>query len=67
MQHWHNGKQQYIESEVLDDFLNDIVAVYLKHNLSIGHEDSQGAFIIEGPERREQNISWLRSAEAFVD
>ncbi|MBP2657918.1 MAG: hypothetical protein H6Q69_950 [Firmicutes bacterium] len=42
------------------DFLNDLVAVCKKHNLSIAHEDNQGAFLID--EYKQKNIEWLMNA-----
>lgn len=41
-------------------FLNEIVGVCKKHNLSIAHQDYMGAFIIE--EYKEDNITWLKEA-----
>lgn len=41
-------------------FLDAIVAVYQAHGLSIGHEDSEGSFIIEP--LTDDNIAWLRDA-----
>lgn len=41
-------------------FIEDIISVYKKHNLSISHEDEHGAFIID--EYNEDNIGWLLSA-----
>ena len=39
-------------------FIDDILEVYKKHNLSIAHEDCHGAFIIE--ELDQYNIDWLK-------
>lgn len=39
-------------------FLKDIEKVCKEHNLSISHEDSQGAFIIE--EYDDYNMKWLK-------
>lgn len=47
-----------IPREDKEKFINDIVKVYEKHGLSLAHEDSQGAFIIQ--EYKEDNIGWLR-------
>ena len=41
----------------MQSFLNDIIEVYKKHGLSLSHEDSQGAFIID--EFKEDNVRWL--------
>ncbi len=42
--HW-NGKEE-VESPEVDSFLDEIESVCRKHKMSIGHEDSQGAFIV---------------------
>jgi hypothetical protein len=42
-------------------FLSDIVEICKKHNLSISHEDDQGAFIIE--RYCEHNVAWLLDAQ----
>ena len=43
---WIRGSGQQIEAPDVDAFIADIVAVCKKHNMTIGHEDSQGAFVI---------------------
>lgn len=43
------------------NFLNEIQEICKKYNLSISHEDSQGAFIIE--RYFENNIEWLKDAQ----
>lgn len=41
-------------------FIADIIAVYKKHHLALGHEDGQGAFtVVPLDERHEQ---WLLEA-----
>lgn len=42
------------------NFLNELEALCIKYNLSISHEDSQGAFIIE--DYNDYNMNWLRDA-----
>lgn len=37
---------QYATDSNIDQFLEDLHALCAKHNLSIGHEDTQGAFVI---------------------
>jgi len=49
-----------MEEKVIKDFLDELEALYHKYNLSLGHEDSQGAFIIE--KFYEDNIQWVRAA-----
>jgi hypothetical protein len=41
-------------------FIADIVSVYRKHGLSIGHEDNHGAFEID--DYHEVNVDWLQNA-----
>ena len=48
------------KSEEMKEFIDDIIKVMKKHNLSISHEDSHGAFIIEKYD--ECNIKWLKDA-----
>lgn len=43
-----------------DAFLDDIVAVYRKHRLALGHEDRHGNFTVEP--LTEESIEWLMSA-----
>lgn len=47
----------------VEGFLNEIIDVCKKYNLSISHEDSQGSFILEKYD--EYNIDWLK--ECSVD
>jgi len=47
----------------VEKFLDEIIEVCIKHKLSIGHEDFQGAFLIEN--YKERNIKWL--CDAFDD
>jgi hypothetical protein len=42
------------------EFIEDIIKLYEKYNLSIAHEDTQGAFIITG--YSEENVKWMRDA-----
>lgn len=49
----------------IDEFLRDIVAVYEKHGLVLGHEDWQGAFTVES--MNPQNIEWLLHALDGID
>lgn len=46
--------------ERFNNFITDIIAVCKVYNLSISHEDTQGAFIITS--YKEENISWLKDA-----
>lgn len=48
-------------TEAVDAFLEEIEAVCRKHNMSIGHEDTGGSFIITTPVD-EEHIGWLNEA-----
>ena len=41
-------------------FLADIIEIYRKHGLSLGHEDEHGAFVVEP--LADINVSWLNDA-----
>ncbi|MFW5962318.1 MAG: hypothetical protein ACOCQR_01765 [bacterium] len=43
-----------------ETFLKEILKIYEKYNLSLSHEDSQGAFIIE--KYKKENAAWLKNA-----
>lgn len=47
----------------LAEFIEEIAAVCKRHGLSIGHEDSEGSFIIRP--YSDDDIDWLR--DALVD
>lgn len=55
-----DGKMVEIEIKDLDDFINDIIKVYKKHNMSLSLEEYSQSFIIE--KYSEENILWLKSA-----
>lgn len=50
----------YKENKKVDDFLYDVIEISKKHGLSISHEDSQGAFIIE--KYSDENIEWIQNS-----
>lgn len=59
---WDRQAGEFIEQpKEMITFLEDIKQVCLKHNMSIAHEDYNGAFIIE--KYCDENIEWL--CEAF--
>ena len=72
MKIWDLNKIEEIEQpKEMKEFIDEIIKVMKKHNLSISHEDSHGAFIIEKYEEyningafiiekyEEYNIKWL--------
>ena len=61
MSRWDiNNNEQVAETPEVDAFIADIVEVCKKHNMSIGHEDGHGSFIIE--KFCKFNIAWLQKA-----
>lgn len=44
----------------IEKFFDELFVLYKKYNLSISHEDSQGAFIIE--DYKESNLEWIKDA-----
>lgn len=52
-----------VERDKGKKFIEDILNVYRKHNLSISHEDAHGAFLIVELEGNEDNIDWLENAD----
>ncbi len=53
-----------IDVKVGQDFLRELVALYRKYNVSISHEDSQGAFLLE--KLTSSNIDWILGADYGV-
>lgn len=49
-----------MNNNVVSEFLKEIEKVMRRYDLSIGHEDAFGAFIIEP--FSEKNIEWLKDA-----
>ncbi len=60
VKHWDRDKNGWVERQDVDAFVEEIISVCRKHNMSIGHEDHQGAFLIEPFNQR--CINWLQAA-----
>lgn len=59
METWDCNTQKRIKTpDKQIKFLKEIEKICKKHNLSISHEDSSGAFIIE--KYNQDNIEWLK-------
>jgi hypothetical protein len=58
---WDCNTNTEIEDPRIDAFLADLVAVCRKHDLSIGHEDEHGAFVVR-LNFDEDDATWLRAA-----
>lgn len=57
--HVKTDKRQ--ENSMIDAFLKEIHRVCVKHAMTIAHEDTGGAFVIE--KFKEENIEWLQDAQ----
>lgn len=55
-----NKSEEIEQPKEMKKFIDEIINVMKKYNLSISHEDSHGAFIIEKYD--ENNIKWLKDA-----
>lgn len=56
-----NGARRHnARKKKLGAFKDELVALYRKHGVSIGHEDNHGAFIIR--DLRESDIRWIQNA-----
>jgi len=49
----------------VESFINDIIKVYEKHGMSISHEDSYGAFLIEN--YNPKLVEWLRASTKYME
>ncbi len=61
---WSTTYSQDVENPDIDSFLAEIIEVYRRHNLSISHEDGEGAFIVT--RYNEGNVDWLLNAQDGV-
>lgn len=57
---WSRSEGKRINHPQVEAFLAELTEVCRKHNLSLSHEDTQGAFVIEGP--NDTNLRWLNDA-----
>lgn len=64
MKRWSQEAGERVENPKIDAFIEDVLGTCRKHNMSIGHEDSHGAFIVYG-HFSEVMADWLRSAHSI--
>jgi hypothetical protein len=62
--HWDRAIGKHRKIPEVDAFIRDIIIVCKKHGMSLAHEDSQGAFIVE--DYKADNVEWLEAAIADV-
>lgn len=60
MKRYDQVLEKQVRDEAADAFIADLIKVYKKHGMSLGHEDEHGAFLIEDYE--EHNVQWLKEA-----
>lgn len=61
MKIWDKITGEKIEQpEEMRDFINEVIELMKKYNLSISHEDCHGGFIIERYD--EYNVEWFKDA-----
>ena len=62
MERWSRSESlgKMLENLKVDAFLAEVTAICEKHNMSISHEDTHGAFIVQPFD--ESNIKWLMGA-----
>jgi hypothetical protein len=60
MKRWSKQLKKYVEHPKADEFLKDIETVCIRHGLSIGHEDTNGAFVLETYDK--EIAPWLEEA-----
>ena len=56
----YSGSKKEVNTE---GFYNELEILFKKYNLSISHEDDNGAFILE--EFDEKNLDWLKNAMTY--
>jgi hypothetical protein len=62
---WSESKKDLVINKEIDLFLKEIVTIFQKYNLSIGHEDRNGDFLIE--KYSIENSLWLQDAHDNTD
>ncbi len=64
MKRWDCVTEGLIENKDADNFIEDIIKLAHKYNLTIAHEDIHGGFIIE--DFSAENIKWLSDASMEI-
>lgn len=59
--HWHNRLDRRVQDAAVDAFLDDLIVVYRKHGMAVGHEDEHGGFIVEPIS--DFLIDWIKGAQ----
>ncbi len=55
-----NKMDNVVSNQLVEGFFSELETLCRKYNLSIAHEDNQGAFIIQ--RYKHSNMIWLKSA-----
>lgn len=65
MKRWNGTVGAHVDNANIDNYLADIIAVGVKHGLSLSHEDGHGAFEVQ--KRLAFNDRWLTMAHDSTD
>ena len=60
LSHYNPDRKTYVKNERIDRFLEEIIDVCKRHDLTLSHENKEGAFEIENFDH--QTIEWLKAA-----
>lgn len=52
--------REHVSDQDIDEFLRELEELYRRHGLSLAHEDTHGAFLIE--KLSEDNVRWVKDA-----
>ena len=64
MKRWSKTHGQYRKFPEIDAFLAEVLSVCKKHGMSISHEDTHGAFVVE--QYSEERAEWLQDAHEAI-
>mgnify|MGYP006901964926 CR=1 FL=1 len=59
---YYNDKEKVVDTN-LDEFFEELFALYKKYDISISHEDAQGAFELH--HNNEYNRDWIQEADIY--
>lgn len=65
MERYNRNTKTSAANPKVEKFIDELIAVCKKHGLSLSHEDTQGAFIVEP--YSDSNIQWLNDASTNLE
>lgn len=64
LKRWNRDKTRFVTSpSEVDNFLRELIDLCNKHNMSLSHQDSHGAFIVVKQPPNDKRIKWLLDAD----